>query len=345
MGRNMGLLIDYLPLTERNSVAWDGVLGVVTFGDPPIGLDRTDIPVAAINTPMLGAGAAICEVWRTRRPAESGQRARVRYRCDDTMLFGCISVPETAASACLEDGNRSALQVGTENAYREIFSVLDSVGYGHLLRVWNYLPEINIDSFGTERYWQFNKARRDALIACGRDVTGNLPAACALGSESGSPLVIYFLASKAAPIAVENPRQISAYRYPQKYGPRPVFARASVLQESSAAMLFVSGTASIVGHETLHVGDAAAQTRESLVNIEALLGEANRVVGAARFALGSLAYKVYVRHSSDLPIIQAQIACAVGSSVRIVYLKADICRRDLLVEIEATGMQCSRAGS
>lgn len=153
MGRNMGLLIDYLPLTERNSVAWDGVLGVVTFGDPPIGLDRTDIPVAAINTPMLGAGAAICEVWRTRRPAESGQRARVRYRCDDTMLFGCISVPETAASACLEDGNRSALQVGTENAYREIFSVLDSVGYGHLLRVWNYLP-----------------------------------AACALGSESGSAL-------------------------------------------------------------------------------------------------------------------------------------------------------------
>lgn len=95
----------------------------------------------------------------------------------------------------------------------------------------------------------------------------------------------------------------------------------------------------------MHVGDAAAQTRESLVNIEALLGEANRVVGAARFALGSLAYKVYVRHSSDLPIIQAQIACAVGSSVRIVYLKADICRRDLLVEIEATGMQCSRAGS
>lgn len=345
MGRDMGLLIDYLPLTGRNSLAWDGVLGVVTFGDPPVGLDRTDIPVAAVSTPMQGAGAAIGEVWRTRRPVESGQRARVRYRRDDNVLFGCISVPETAASAFVEDGNRSALQVGTENAYREIFLVFDSVGDGHLLRVWNYLPEINVDSFGTERYGQFNKARRDALIACRRDVTGNLPAACALGSASGSPLVIYFLASKSAPIAVENPRQISAYQYPRKYGPRPAFARASVLQESSAAMLFISGAASIVGHETLHVGDAAAQTRESLANIEALLGEANRVVGAACFVLGSLAYKVYVRHSSDLPIIQAQISSAVGSSVRIVYLKADICRRNLLVEIEATGVQCSRAGS
>jgi len=345
MRRDMGLSIDYLPLPGRKSARLDDVLGVATFGDPPIDLDGTDVPVAAINTPMLGPGAAICEVWRSRRPVQSGQRARVRYRRDDNVLFGCISVPETAASACVGDGNRFALRAATENAYREIFSVLHSVGYGHLLRVWNYLAEINVHSLGTERYWQFNKARRDALIACGRDVTGNLPAACALGSESGSPLVIYFLASKSAPLAVENPRQTSAYRYPPEYGPRPAFARASVLQESSAAMLFVSGTASIVGHETLHIGDAAAQTRESLANIEALLGEANRVAGTTRFALGSLAYKVYVRHSSDLPIIQAQISSAVGSSVRIVYLKADICRRDLLVEIEATGAHCTRTGS
>ncbi len=110
-------------------------------------------------------------------------------------------------------------------------------------------------------------------------------------------------------------------------------------------MLFISGTASIVGHETYHVGNAAAQTRESLVNIEALLGEANRVAEAARFALGSLAYKVYVRHSSDLPIIQGQLAAALGSTAQIVYLKADICRQDLLVEIEATGGHSLNANS
>ena len=238
-------------------------------------------------------------------------------------------------------GDSSALQAATGEAYREIFSVLDSVGYGHLLRVWNYLPEINADALGMERYWHFNKARREALLACGRAVSGNVPAACALGSAVGSPLVIYFLASKSAPLAIENPRQASAYQYPPKYGPRPVFARASVLTEASATMLFISGTASIVGHETFHVGDAAAQTRESLVNIEALLGEANRIAGAARFALGSLAYKVYVRHSSDLPVIQAQMSAA-ADSARVVYLRADICRQDLLVEIEATGVEYAR---
>ncbi len=337
MSSQTGLHVDYLSLAERASARWDGVLGVVTYDDPPSSLHGTDVPVAEISTPVLGGNPDICEIWKSLRPVESGQRARVRYRRDENVLFGCIAVPETATTAFVGDVNRSALQAATEQAYREIFSMLDAVGYGHLLRVWNYLPQINVDTFGTERYWQFNKARRDALIACGRGVSGNVPAACALGSAIGSPLVIYFLASKSAPIAVENPRQTSAYQYPPKYGPRPVFARASVLHDASATMLFISGTASIVGHETFHVGDAAAQTRESLVNIEALLEEAGRVAGATRFALGSLAYKVYVRHSEDLPIIQAQLCAALGSSAQVVYLRADICRHDLLVEIEAIG--------
>jgi len=333
MSAKGGLQVDYAPLAERDPARWDGLLGVVTFDEPPPALNGTDVPVAEIRTPVLEGSSDICEIWRTARRVESGQGARVRYRRDENVLFGCIEVPEIDSPA---DGTRTALHAATEEAYREIFSVLDAVGYGHLLRVWNYMPGINADSFGTERYWQFNKARREALMACGRDVTGNVPAACALGS-AGGPVVIYFLASRSAPLVIENPRQVSAYQYPPKYGPRPVFARASVLQDSAATMLFISGTASIVGHETFHIGDVGAQTRESLANIEALLGEANRVAGAARFALGSLAYKVYVRHSTDLPVIRAQVTSTVGARAQVVYLKADICRQNLLVEIEATG--------
>ncbi|HZO21353.1 MAG TPA: Rid family hydrolase, partial [Steroidobacteraceae bacterium] len=176
-----------------------------------------------------------------------------------------------------------------------------------------------------------------ALAACGRDLTGNVPAACALGSLSGSPLVIYFLASHEAPTAIENPRQVSAYEYPPQYGPKPAFSRASVLRERSGAMLFVSGTSSIVGHRTVHAGDVAAQTRETLTNIEALVEEANRVTGASRFAIGTLAYKVYVRKVADLPTIQSQLHAALGRQAQVMYLHAEICRQDLLVEIEAIG--------
>ena len=329
-----GLQVDYVPLAAQASARWDGVLGVATFrGAPSPSVAANGIPVAEIRTPVLGSTGEFCEVWRTRQPVESGQLSRVHYRRSDDVLFGCISVPETER----ENGGTSALHMATEQAYREIFATLDELAYPHLLRVWNYLPQINVDTHGAERYRQFNSARRNALIAWGRDLAGNVPAACALGSVTGSPLVIYFLASRVTPTAVENPRQVSAYEYPSQYGPKPAFSRASVLHEPSGAILFISGTASIVGHQTVHAGDVAAQTRETLVNIEALLGEANRVAGAPRFGMETLAYKVYVRNSADLPLIQSQLHTALGAQSQVVYLQADICRQDLLVEIEAIG--------
>jgi chorismate lyase/3-hydroxybenzoate synthase len=335
MALEAGLQVDYVSLAAQASARWDGVLGVATFrGAPSASLAADDVPVAEIRTPVLGSTGEICEVWRTRQPVESGQLSRVHYRRSDDVLFGCISVPETER----ENGSTSALHIATEQAYREIFATLDELAYPHLLRVWNYLPQINVDTHGAERYRQFNSARRNALIAWGRDLAGgNVPAACALGSVTGSPLVIYFLASRAAPTAIENPRQVSAYEYPPQYGPKPAFSRASVLRETSGAILFISGTASIVGHQTVHAGDVAAQTRETLVNIEALLGEANRVSGAPPFGMETLAYKVYVRNSADLPLIQSQLHTALGPQSQVVYLQADICRQDLLVEIEAIG--------
>jgi chorismate lyase / 3-hydroxybenzoate synthase len=358
----LSLQVDYVPLAAQASAQWDGVLGVATFergalaggasargalaggasaraasarAAHPAPLAAGDIPVVEIRTPVLGSSGEICEVWRTRQRVESGQRSRIQYRRGEDVLFGCISMPETEH----QNGDLSALHTATDQAYREIFATLDELAYPHLLRVWNYLPQINVDTHGTERYRQFNSARRRALIASGRELTGNVPAACALGSVTGSPLVIYFLASREAPTVIENPRQVSAYEYPPQYGPKPAFSRASVLHETSGAILFVSGTASIVGHQTVHAGDVAAQTRETLVNIEALLGEANRVSGATRFGLETLAYKVYVRNSSDLPLIQSQLHGALGRNPRVVYLQADICRQDLLVEIEAIGRE------
>jgi enamine deaminase RidA (YjgF/YER057c/UK114 family) len=137
---------------------------------------------------------------------------------------------------------------------------------------------------------------------------------------------------------IENPRQTSAYFYPPKFGSHsPTFSRACLLNGSAGTNLFVSGTASIVGHETLHSGDVSAQTRETLTNIDALLDEANRIVGSAHYALEGLKFKVYVRRVSDFAAIESVLSAALDSSTTIVYLQADVCREDLLVEIEATG--------
>lgn len=338
----VGLRLDYLSPAEYRAAECADVLGVATFNGPPApAAGSGEIPVAEVNTPLLLGTADVCEVWRSGQPAESGRRNRVHFRRNENLLFGCIALAESEIAPAMSAGPAapSALQAATEQAYREICATLDALGFPHLLRVWNYLPDINRDTDGLERYRQFNRARQHALSACGRAVRGKVPAASALGAASGSPLVVYFLAGRVAPAFIENPRQMSAYRYPREYGSHaPVFSRATLLRQKGSLTLFISGTASIVGHRSIHVGDTAAQTRETLANIAALLEEANRVERAARFSLGSLACKVYVRRPADLPVVRAELTRALEPTSRVIYLQADICRQDLLVEIEATGM-------
>jgi enamine deaminase RidA (YjgF/YER057c/UK114 family) len=136
--------------------------------------------------------------------------------------------------------------------------------------------------------------------------------------------------------AIENPRQVSAYYYPSKYGPKsPTFSRAALLTEPAGKTLLVSGTASIVGHESVHTDDVAAQTRETIVNINVLIAEANRLSGHPHYTADMLAYKVYVRNPQHLGTIATELRTAVGHRATVTYLHADVCRRDLLVEIEA----------
>jgi chorismate lyase/3-hydroxybenzoate synthase len=328
-----GLRLDYVPRADYQAARWPDVLGVATFnGTQLTDPDPTGAPVAQVRATVLSGDADVCEVWRCGEPLTSGQHSRVRFRRSDELLFGSIAVAEGE----LPGTPHATLHTATILAYEELCAALEALDYPHLLRVWNYIPDINRDADGTERYLQFNAARQQALRSRGRVLTGNVPAASALGAASGSPLVVYFLAGKGAPAFVENPRQVSAYNYPQQYGTHsPVFSRAALVRHSGGLTLFISGTASIVGHRSTHVGDIAAQTRETLLNIDALLSAANAAAGSAHFDLGSLTGKVYVRRPADLPIIEAQLAPALAAGARFIYLQADICRQDLSVEIEA----------
>jgi len=342
-----GLRLDYLPAAEYRAAGWPDVLGIAAFSGPPAtsaapGADA--IPVAEVAMPLLLGSADVCEVWRSEQPVETGERNRVRFRRTETLLFGCIALAESQIGPAGNAQEGGSLQSATGQAYREICATLDALGYPHLVRIWNYLPDINRDSHGLERYREFNRARREALRECGRAINGNVPAASALGAASGSPLVVYFLAARTPPTFIENPRQVSAYHYPHQYGSHaPVFSRATLLRQCDSLMLFISGTASIVGHRSIHVGDIVAQTRETLANIGALLQEANRVEPAAHFSFATLAAKVYVRRREDLPAIRAELQTVLEPSTRVIYLQADICRQDLLVEIEATGITPLRA--
>lgn len=324
-------------LTECRGQNLRNILAVVQFSATGGGaVALPDVRTVEVMMPPLGDEPTAFEVWRAPGPLQSGQTGLVRHRSNASLLFGCVVIAE--ADAPIAGGGRTALEAATECAYEELFRCVDARGFPHLWRIWNYLPDINGDAFGMERYQQFNSARRRAFLQARRDIARNVPAACALGSAPGSPLSVYFLASNRPGTPIENPRQVSAYEYPPQYGrASPTFSRAIVSPGPARAVLLVSGTASILGHRTVHEGDVLAQTRESIANVRALVEAANRKTGAQDFAVDELGFKVYLRRAADLPACAAELRRTLGSATPIVYLRADICRSDLLVEIEAVG--------
>jgi chorismate lyase / 3-hydroxybenzoate synthase len=338
------LSVDYLSadaLRALSAAGWSSILGVTGFGAVP-GFVPADVPHTASFTPSL-TGEDLFEVWRVVNhgvtPLAHGESGRVQYRCCDDLLFGCVRIEESALGEASEE---QGLMKATELAYLDVFALLERTRYRHLVRIWNYLPDINGEAGGEERYRHFNSARQLAFRGSGRATTGTVPAASGLGSPAGGPLSIYFLASPRPPKMIENPRQTSAYHYPAKFGRHsPIFSRACVWGESGNGRLFISGTASIVGYETVHRDDVSAQTNETLNNIEILIEEANRLGGAGHYTLEGLNLKAYVRHPEDQPAIAAVLAARYPGA-QIVYCRADVCREELLVEIEATGAPAGR---
>lgn len=216
--------------------------------------------------------------------------------------------------------------------YLRLLTRTRELGYPWLCRAWNFVPDINRGSGDAETYVDFSKGRALAFDQFGLPAA-RYPAATAVGSPAGSPLLVAFLASRTEPVAIENPRQTSAYRYPRQYGPRsPAFARAMVLPDAGGGLLFVSGTASIVGHESQHLG-IEPQLDETLVNLEQLLAAAAATLPKAGFG-PRRSWRVYLRHAHDQPAVADRIGCRLGDPDQVAYLQADICRRELLVEIE-----------
>lgn len=318
-------------LSALSDAQRDRLLGLSWVGDS-FGTWPEELPVQQVLAPVLGCGENVLgEAWQSSGPCYSSEAFGIGYRRDGNVLFGVVNVDEADFPMA---GEATPLQRATEEAYRRIFRLLDREGYSSLWRVWNYLSDINGASHGLERYRQFNIGRQQAFVASGRLAEGNVPAACALGVRSG-PLTIAFMAGRTPTVPLENPRQVSAYHYPAQYGPRsPVFSRAAMVQLPGQEMLFISGTASIVGHRTVHVGDVAGQTRETVANIEALLAEAGRVSRTGAFAPQELSCRAYIRHAADFPVVRQVVEETLGGAA-VAYVQADICRADLLVEIEA----------
>ncbi|NYZ61197.1 pteridine-dependent deoxygenase [Luteimonas deserti] len=323
------LRVEYvLDRTPQSVLARPDVLAVFGFGrDAP----QVDDP-RFLRVPLQPHGAAPLEVWHAQAPVEHGRDGDVAWARDGQLLFGAIEVDEPAGHTGA--GDHSGILLAAEHAYRMLTRFIEAGDYPHLLRIWNYLDAITQGDGDTERYRQFCVGRARGLGAF--DPT-SLPAATAIGRcDDARRIQVYWLAARMPGTPVENPRQVSAYRYPRQYGPQaPSFARAMLPPAGAPMPLMLSGTASVVGHASIHEGELLAQLDETFTNFDALIDSArqSRPALPAVFGPGSR-LKIYVRDAEDLPVVADALDARFGATVPRVLLHAAICRRELALEID-----------
>ncbi len=311
--------VSYLDLSSARARCANGsrLLGVVGYGT-----ERPDfLPphTPFISTPLKPAlGGAGLELWQTPSPCRGITLGPVTGACCDDFAFGVIP---------LEDAQGRDLEEAVHAAYLAIFDFLETTGFTAPLRFWNYLSDITREEAGLERYRWFNIGRQRAFEARLREALP--PAASGVGGTHGTS-AIYFLAAPAPARPVENPRQVSAFAYPPVYGPQsPSFSRASVYNARAATLMFISGTASILGHESRHANDLPAQITETIENLRAVI----RAAGVT--PPGRWAFKIYLRHPAYRDEVELALASAFSTAAQRLYLHGEICRTELMLEIEA----------
>ncbi len=296
--------------------------------------------LTAVPTTLRELGALPLPDWVHR---VSGLASPVGIRWGDGIGVGACNSRDFARVsvkiANAIDLGGDALQKSVRLAYRKLFEQLAATTGFYPVRFWNFIPGIN-DSLERQqtRYMIFNAGRFLAFKGHYGEVDlfdRNVATASGVGHR-GNDLWIHCLASQVPGVHLGNPRQLSPHNYSARFGRMPpCFARATRLRDQ----IFIAGTASIRGEESLH-DELGNQLAETLTNL-ACVTEAASVVGpaACRSQANWLAkltdVRVYHPRPADAPIISQRLRERLGGRPRLEFIHADLCRSELLVEIEA----------
>jgi enamine deaminase RidA (YjgF/YER057c/UK114 family) len=297
------------------------------------------------------------EVWavgRTHGDVEIERRSEQAtiVRHDGIVWRYCANVMPDASALGVYDG--------TLSVFRQMNDELAAAGFrfDQVVRTWLYLGDILGTDGPAQRYHELNRARSRFYEDVQFSESGTsaeirskaYPASTGIGAD-GNEIALggIAMASERADVVVlplENPRQTCACDYGPPYGTSsPKFSRATAIVTGATATLMISGTAGIVKSEARNIGDVAGQTHETLDNIAALISAENfgrHGVAGCGATLDDLALvRVYVKRPADYPAVRAVCEARLGA-VPAVYAVADICRGELLVEIEGIAY-CRRA--
>ena len=212
-----------------------------------------------------------------------------------------------------------------QELFADATSALASVGfaYGDLARTWFYNDDI------LAWYGDFNQVRTE-FYRKQRFATGSLPASTGISARNPNGAALTFGGWAVVPVSTgstvreeASPLQCPALAYGSS------FSRAMEIVSGGRRRVLVSGTASIEpGGKTVWIDDARKQIDLSMEVVEAILKSCGLGFGDVTRATA------YFKHATDVSLFETWCEEHKLSEMPVVPVHCDICRGDLLFEIE-----------
>ncbi|MCA9089283.1 MAG: hypothetical protein KDA90_11710 [Planctomycetaceae bacterium] len=300
-----------------------------------------------IVQPPCGGQALAIEAW-----AIGGDDSHVEFLAPNVVSVQYNGLRWVHVSEVTPDDSSADAYTQSKQAFDNLLQQLKQAGtsFQDVVRTWIYQGSITEVEGAVERYREMNRARSDffdaqqalkQMTVC-REARTYYPASTGIGMLGrGLTLSCMALQTDRADVQLlplENPQQTSAFDYSSKFSTKsPKFSRAMAVVIGDYVTTWISGTASIVNSESVHIGDVEKQTEQTIENIRRLISAENfsrHGVPGAGAELSDLAkVRVYIKHAEDYQKCRSICERHFGA-LPAIYAQADVCRPDLLVEIE-----------
>lgn len=314
------------------------------------------LPPTSILAQSPGNESVVLEVtiFQEAKPSEISVRERgdtrwsVFQRGKDKLVF--------AAGLGLKETSEDLLQQSV-NSFELAEAILNEEGmdFSNVIRQWNYIEKItckiNHAGKASQHYQIFNDVR--SKYYDNANFSNGYPAATGIGMDFGV-VCIDFIAARVSEdglvVGIKSPVQFDAYTYSKEVlaencamsdfcRTTPKFERAKLISMGGSKWIFISGTAAIVGQDSDRDNSVEHQTEMTIDNIKQLISVENITKQGVRIAEEpEVTYlRVYVKYKEDLLAVE-QICRKHFKDISLSFVVADICRQELLVEMEGHGI-------
>ena len=266
-------------------------------------------PIAGVQAHAV-SGAAVETIMADGRPvARAFQHGDARYAFLGDIRPGDRCAPPADQARQTFEGLDAALR----SARMDLSHVVRTWFFNHNILGW-------YDAFNAVRTQFFTERHVfDGLVPASTGIGACNPAGAALVAAA---LAVQPLGESVCVRPADSPLQCPALAYGSS------FNRAVELSTPDLRRVWVSGTASIgPDGDTAHVGDVGAQIALTTQVVEAILNASDMSYADVSRAV------VYLKDATCTPAFDAYAASHLPA-IPVVVTQADICRHDLLFEIE-----------